>query len=74
MGFVLRTGEPPARVPHAKTVHRTVLAPLLRFFVVRAIPHRLGYADCEVRFFVRLHRKTADLLTQVKGFMCKLTE
>ena len=33
-----------------------------------------GCADCEVRFFVRLHRKTADLLTQVKGFMCKLTE
>ena len=26
------------------------------------------------RFFVRLHRKTADLLTQVKGFLCKLTE
>ena len=25
------TGEPPARVPHAKTVPRTVLPPLLRF-------------------------------------------
>ena len=31
VGFVFRTGEPPARVPYAKTVHRTVLAPLLRF-------------------------------------------
>ena len=26
-----RAGEPPARVPHAKTVRRTVLTPLLRF-------------------------------------------
>ena len=26
------TGEPPARVPHAKTFHRNLLAPLLRFF------------------------------------------
>ena len=26
-----RTGEPPARVPHAKTVPRTVSSPLLRF-------------------------------------------
>ena len=26
-----RAGEPPARVPHAKTVPRTVLPPLLRF-------------------------------------------
>ncbi|MDD6062023.1 MAG: transposase [Oscillospiraceae bacterium] len=33
LGFVLRTGDPPARVPHAKTVHRTVLAPLLRFLL-----------------------------------------
>ena len=30
MESVLRTGEPPARVPHAKTVRRTVLDPLLR--------------------------------------------
>ncbi|MDD6061050.1 MAG: ATP-binding protein [Oscillospiraceae bacterium] len=35
---------------------------------------KLGCADGEVRFFVGLHRKTDDLLTQVKGFMCKLTE
>ena len=26
------TGEPPARVPHTETVHRTVSSPLLRFF------------------------------------------
>ena len=26
-----RAGEPPARVPHAETVHRTVSPPLLRF-------------------------------------------
>ena len=27
------TGEPPARVPHGKTVRRTVSPPLLRFLV-----------------------------------------
>ena len=30
-GVAARAGEPPARVPHAKTVRRTVLSPLLRF-------------------------------------------
>ena len=29
---LVRAGEPPARVPHDKTVRRTVLSPLLRFF------------------------------------------
>ena len=41
--IVLRTGEPPARVPHAETVHRTVSPPLLRFW------NSQGFADCGQR-------------------------
>ena len=35
---------------------------------------QLGCADCEVRFFVMLHKKIEDLLTQVKSFLCSMTE
>ena len=33
--FTQTYGEPPARVPHRKTVHRTVFLPLLRFLKKR---------------------------------------
>ncbi len=39
---VLRTGEPPARVPRAETVHRTVSAPLLRLCRFRISPTAVG--------------------------------
>ena len=38
-----RFGEPPARVPHAKTVRRTVSAPLLRFLTAK------DFAPCAER-------------------------
>ena len=41
-GFARRTGEPPARVPHAATVHRTVAAPFLRFLILRVSPAAAG--------------------------------
>jgi hypothetical protein len=37
-----RTGEPPARVPHDKTVRRTVLSPLLRFYQKEISPCAAG--------------------------------
>ena len=59
VGFVLRTGEPPARVPHAKTVHRTVLAPLLRFALVRGF-RRLRSATKGAAFGIRKPLKRLD--------------
>ena len=46
-----RAGEPPARVPHAKTVRRTVLPPLLRFCKGRdfALCTKIGEADIGLR-------------------------
>ena len=35
---------------------------------------QLRCADCEVRFFVRLYKKIEGLLTQVKRFLCSMTE
>ena len=35
---------------------------------------QLRCADCAVRFFVRLYKNFAGLLTQVKKFLCSMTE
>ena len=41
--FMLRIGEPPARVPHGKIIHRIIFPPLLRF-----LKHKY-FALCEAR-------------------------
>ena len=35
---------------------------------------QLGCANCAVRFFVRLYKNFVGLLTQVKEFLCNMTE
>ena len=42
LSVALRAGEPPARVPHAETVHRTVSPPLLRFLILWLSPAAAG--------------------------------
>ena len=63
------TGEPPARVPHGKTVRRTVLSPLLRFmskknFALCAGRKGLHYFSVGAGKFIFAHMTYTHLLCQ----------
>ena len=62
VGSVLRIGEPRRGFPKLKQSTGLFWLPSCAF-CCQGNTAKLGCADCEVRFFFGLHRKTDDLLT-----------